>query len=44
MPKANHEPSKCKTKPNGCPKRKNQKQKAASGSTGAMPQPAPTHR
>ena len=44
MPKASNAPSKCKTKPNGCPKRKKQKQKAAAGTTGAMPQPAPTHR
>jgi hypothetical protein len=44
MPQATHPPSKCKTKPNGCPKRKNQKKKnGTAGAAGTMPQPAPTH-
>ncbi len=45
MPQATHPPSKCKTKPNGCPKRKNQQKKknGTAGAAATMPQPAPTH-
>jgi hypothetical protein len=44
-PQATHPPSKCKTKPNGCPKRKNQQKKknGTAAAPGTMPQPAPTH-
>lgn len=40
--KQTHPPSKCKTKPNGCPKRKKNKTTPPPAG-GTMPQPAPTH-
>ena len=41
-PTSTHPPSKCKTKPNGCPKRKKNKPPKA-GTTG-MPMPQPSGR